>query len=181
MMNEHAVKNNGATVSFKSATATAAGPNLCGRVERHLGTLTGRVNLQTKTNKRHNGRNKECCLCNLTDCMIFPNVPPLLSCLRNAVTCPCSTILAVKRCLALKCSEPRVRVPTDMLVTQPRFLKRNEPVSPYVISLRLLQNVSALMFIASFCLTPEQVLPAEMPGKNTCLVKTAGRSKANTF
>lgn len=98
--------NNGAAVSFKSATATAAGPNLCGRGERQFGTLTGRVKLWTKTNKRHNGRNKARCLANLTDWIIFPYVPLLLSCLRHTVACPRSTILTVKTCLALKCSEP---------------------------------------------------------------------------
>lgn len=98
--------NNGAAVSFKSATTMAAGPNLCGRGERQFGTLTGRVNLRTKTNKRHNGRNKARCLANLTGWIIFPNVPLLLSHLRHAVARPRATILTVKTCLALKCSEP---------------------------------------------------------------------------
>lgn len=105
LMNEHGL-NNGAAVSFKSATATAAGPNLCGRGERQLGTLAGRVNLWTKTNKRHNRRNKARCLANLTDWIIFLNVPLLLSGLRHAVARPRSTILTARTRLALKCSEP---------------------------------------------------------------------------
>lgn len=98
--------NNGATVSFKRATATEAGPNLCGRGERQFGMLTGRVKLWTKTNKWHNGRNKARCLANLTDWIIFPNVLLLLSRLRHAVARPGFTILTVKTRLALKCSEP---------------------------------------------------------------------------
>lgn len=135
--------NNGAAVSFKSATATVAGTNLCGRGERQFGTLTGRVNLRTKTNKRHNGRNKARCLANLTDWIIFPNVLLLLSCLRHAVARPRSTILTVKTRLALKCSEPPCPCPRGRASHSDC-----EPTSTYVIPPRLLQN--SLMFAVSF-------------------------------
>lgn len=90
-------ENNGAAVSFTSATAMAAGQNSCGRGERQHSTRTGRVNPQTKTNKRLNVRNKARCLGNLTDCIIFSNVLLLLPCLRHTVARPCATTLAAQK------------------------------------------------------------------------------------
>lgn len=101
----NAALNNGAAASFKSATATAAGPNSCGRGERQLNALTGRVNLQTKSNKRYNGRNKASCLGNLTDRIIFPNVLLLLSCRRRRPSSLHHPCLVRNRYLALKCSQ----------------------------------------------------------------------------